>query len=164
MLPEIFTTMRKLFGTEPRDAAVMSRVAEEQRQRLERMAADPLRKSYGNRIEAGECWHDADIALNVDAAATNVCEHLRPVERLMRESGIDIRIATVQRISANCLVNFEKLERHLNLAPSVAYIEPHIIDRSMLDPRSAIIVCNQCESSIFAMHRDSATTATPWFP
>lgn len=107
MFPEFFTNMRNLFGTDAQDTAVMVRVAEEQRQRLELMAADPLRKPYVNRIQAGERWHDV---------------------------------------------------------PSVAYIEPHMPDRSMLDPRSAIIVCKQCDSSIFAVHSGSATTGTPRFP
>ena len=105
---------------------------------------------------------DAKVMARVNA--TNVCEHLRPIEQLMRASRIDLRIATEHRITVNCLINFEKLSHQLNLAESVTYIEPHIPDRSMLDPHSAIIVCSGCNSSIFAVHKDSATQNTPWFP
>ena len=164
MIPEFLRNLRELFGTEARDAAVMARVAEEQRKRLAAMATDPIRQPYVMRIEAGEHWQDADITFNIDPTATNVCEHLRPIEQLMRRSKIDLRIATVQRILANCLVNFDKLTLAMKFAPSVAYIEPHIPDRSMLDPHSAIIICKTCESGIFAVHADSATAATPWFP
>lgn len=161
---DFFNNIRDWFGTEARDAKVMARVAAERRQRLVKMAVDPVRRRYVERIERGEHWHDADITFNESPNVTNVCEHPRPIEQLMRASRIDLRIATEHRITANCLVNFEKLGHQLNLAESVTYIKPHIPDRSMLDPHSAIIVCSGCNASIFAVHSDSATQNTLSFP
>lgn len=69
-----------------------------------------------------------------------------------------------RRISTNCLVNLDKLAHQVNLAPPVAFLTPHMPDHSTLDPRSALIICDQCASSIFTEHSDSTTTETPRFP
>jgi len=164
MFSDLFNSIRFLMDTKAGDAKIMARVAEEQRRRLAAMALDPVRKKYVTRIEAGEHWHDEDITFNEDPNATSVCEHLRPIEQLMRANGIDLRLAGGLRINANCLVDFDKVKIHVSVPESVAYGEPHIPDRSMLDPRSAMIKCDRCTSIIFAVHRDTATPETPSFP
>lgn len=161
---ELLTSVRMLLNTEARDAKIQARVADEQRRRLAAMALDPVRRKYVARIEGGEHWHDEDITFNEDPNASSVCEHLRPIEQLMRVNGIDLRLAGGLRINANCLVDWEKVKLLVSVPESVGYGEPHIPDRSMLDPRSAIIMCDSCTSLIFAVHSDVATPKTPWFP
>ena len=76
MSSDILSSIRDLFGSEARDAKVMARVAEEKRQRLAAMAADPVRRRYVERIERGEHWHDEDITFNEHPprrASANTC-------------------------------------------------------------------------------------------
>ena len=159
-----FSGILDFFGTGARDAKVMARVAEEQRQRLAEMAADPVRRRYVERIVRGEHWSDADIAFNEDANATNVCEHLYPIERLMRITKFDLRYVYPLRISANCLVDQDGFDLAVRPPECVAYLEPHFMERSHLDPRSAMIMCRTCNSIIDVVHRDSANPDTPTFP
>lgn len=153
-----------IFFGKARDARVMARVAEEKRRRLADMANDPIRRKYVERIERGEYWSDEEIAFNEDVNAVGVCEHLHPIEQRMRAEGIDLRPVYPLRIRANCLVDPEKLGIKPPPVHGVAYVDVHIPDRSMLDPRSAMITCSICNSYIDVVHSDVATPDTPWFP
>ncbi|MEP6835297.1 MAG: hypothetical protein ABJB74_18070 [Gemmatimonas sp.] len=159
-----FGNLRDIFGNGGRDARVMARVALEKRKRLTEMADDPARRKYVERIERGEHWRDEEIAFNEDANATGVCEHLFPIEQLMRLNGIDLRPEYALVINANCLVNIEKLQLQIGIVEPIRYMEPHIPDRSMLDPRSAMFVCSRCVSTIRTVHLDSVKPDTPSFP
>ncbi|MEO7997892.1 MAG: hypothetical protein ABI852_10630 [Gemmatimonadaceae bacterium] len=153
-----------IFFGKARDAKIMARVAEEKRLRLAAMANDPVRRKYVERIQRGEYWSDEEIDFNEDPNASDVCEHLRPIEMLMREQKIDVRPVYPKRIRANCLVDPEKLGIGSPPVVGVAYLEVHVPDRSMLDPRSAMITCSICNSYIDVVHSDVATPDTPWFP
>ena len=141
-----------IFFGKARDARILARVAAEKRQRLAGMAADPLRRKYVERIARGEYWSDEEIAFNDDPAATGVCVHLRPIEQLMREQQIDIKPVYPLRIRANCLVDPVKLGIRPPPVVGVAYLHVHMPDRSMLDPRSAMIMCSICSSCIEVVH------------
>ena len=153
-----------IFFGKSRDARVMARVAEEKRVRLTEMAKDPVRRKYVERIERGEYWSDEEIEFNEDASVSGVCAHLRPIEQMMRAQAIDLRPVYPLRIRANCLVAPEKLGIGPLPVAGVAYVDVHLPDRSMLDPRSAMITCSICHSFIDVVHRDVATADTPWFP
>lgn len=153
-----------IFFGKARDAKIMARVAEEKRQRLAEMSNDPVRRKYVERIERGEYWSDEEIDFNEDPNASDLCEHLRPIEQLMRAEKVDVRPVYPKRIRANCLVDPVKLGIGPPPVVGVAYVEVHIPDRSMLDPRSAMITCSICNSYIDVVHSDVAAPDTPWFP
>lgn len=147
-----------------RDARVQARVAEQLRQRLDKMTRDPVRSKYVDRIRSGEHWPEEHILFNERERASGVCVHLLPVEQLMRDCGIDVRPGIPLQIEANCLVNEGAVRDILTLPDSVSYSEPHFPERSMHDPRSAMFFCSACASTIWCVHSDVAKSNTPWFP
>ncbi|MBC8086700.1 MAG: hypothetical protein H7Z40_05505 [Phycisphaerae bacterium] len=159
-----FFAILDVFTSEWRDKAVMARVHAERRARVAPMRNDPSRAKFVELILRGDTWPDADIAFNVNPAATFVCEHLRPVEQGLRAQGILMRLGAPLQLRAGCQVNADSLVRAFHLAGPVAYRELPFKDRSLLDPDIAVIECESCNSFIQVVHRDSAKPDTPWFP
>lgn len=164
MIPEWLDRIYEFVLPEIRDREIQARVWAEKRARMREMAKDPMRAPYIERLKRGEHWSDEQIEFNERGAPGSVCTHLFPIEQLMRAQKIDLRWQYGQRISADCLVDPEKLGIPRAPAEGVVYVEAHTPDRSMLDPRSAWIGCTLCDSTIGVVHADSATPSTPWFP
>ena len=137
---------------------------EERRRRLERLMADPVRRSYAERIERGEPWSDAQIEydLNTDCVAT--CEHLAPIERAMRAAGIHVRLQFDAKIDARCRIDADALRARFALSPGVDYAQPSPTGRGFEDPLPALIACAEHQSRIDVVHPADATTETPVFP
>ena len=101
-----------------------------------------------------------ELPLNRDA----LCVHLQPIERAMRGFGIHITQPQGRDPQAHCQIDGVELE--LVFGPTVAalYVERHDIDRSYLDPKTALLWCAACNSHLWVVHADAATETTPWFP
>lgn len=163
-MPSIWLTILSYLNGEARDAAFMRKLQAQRVERVRPMRSDPLRAKFVEPILRGDTWPDEEIAFNIDPTATYVCEHLRPIERRMREEGILMRFWGPGNLMAPVQVDPEKLKREIPLAPSVAYTEREFKDRSILDPDIAFIQCNVCNSWIEVVHADRAHPDTPWFP
>jgi hypothetical protein len=136
----------------------------ERRARLAKLRADPRRAKYAARIEGGDNWSDEQIAYDLDPAAVTTCAHLQPIERGMRASHIVIKPWAALMAHANCRVDEVALKARFAPAASVSYAEPHIYDRSLEDPPSALVACDACSSRIFVVHPSQADASTPMFP
>jgi hypothetical protein len=93
-----------------------------------------------------------------------LCAHLQPIETAMRGFGISITQPAGQDSQAHCQI--DRVELALVFGPTVAalYAERHDIDRSYLDPKTALFWCEACNSRLWVVHGDTATSQTPWFP
>ena len=99
-----------------------------------------------------------------DRTALATCEHLQPVERAMRDAGIDVRFSIPRRVDARCVVNDGQLQQHFALPPSVRYVESVADARSQYDPPTAAIVCVTCPSTIDVVLGELAPPNTRQFP
>jgi hypothetical protein len=147
-----------------REAKTRKFFAEQRRQRLARLAADPLRRKYVPRIERGESWSDEQIAYDLDPALTVTCPHLQQVEATMRSAGITVKRNAGAWIAADCVVDQSRLARHFTLAPSAIYREFELYDRSLEDPPRAQFWCSACNSTIDTVHPKVAPSGTRMFP
>jgi hypothetical protein len=93
-----------------------------------------------------------------------LCEHLLPVEQMLRNDGIEVTCKRWQDRTAVCQVDLPRLTQRFGPIIAALYAERHEIDRSYLDPKSALFWCAACGSQLRVVHRDSATESTPWFP
>lgn len=92
------------------------------------------------------------------------CRHLHPIEHAMRLDGLEMRRENVGRLNANCCIDFPKLDGIFGSAVAALYVERHEIDRSYLDPKSALFWCDACQCRLAVVHPEEAGPATPWFP
>lgn len=93
-----------------------------------------------------------------------ICIHLQPIERAMLGFGIPIAHQPGRDAQANCQVDRVELALVFDPTVSALYVERHDIDRSYLDPKSALFWCATCNSRLWVVHADAATANTPWFP
>jgi hypothetical protein len=136
----------------------------ERRARLQRLAADPVRRKYVELIERGESWSDEQIDYAEHPQRLATCVHLQPIEHELRATGIAVRLVQGSTVRARCCVNAAALSMRFALPDSVHYAEPTFGGRSYEDAPSAVIVCDQCRSTIDVVHRLVADPETPWFP
>lgn len=164
--PPAMVTTESLRSSIDREHLARSRRAgeDERRQRLARLAADPLRRKYVPLIERGQPWSDAQIDYDLDPARTATCIHLRPVESAMRQAGIGVRLGVGQRVDAACRIDRVALMRDFRLGSFANYSEIPQFDRSFEDPPQAQIWCSACRSAIGVLHPDTAAAGTPVFP
>lgn len=87
------------------------------------------------------------------------CHHLQPVEKAMREAGIETRLLYGTVIQARCTVD----ESRLSLEPPVVFYGDVPGDRPG-EPPSAHFSCPEHSSAISVDHRDSAQPSLPVFP
>ncbi|MDR3376062.1 MAG: hypothetical protein P4L98_20250 [Ancalomicrobiaceae bacterium] len=126
--------------------------ADERRLRLGIMAADPERRQYAARIEAGEGWSDDRIAYHQDPGRTATCTHLQPIERAMRAAGLDLRLDRDLTVIAPCTINEARLREFYQPGPTVHYGAIPDSGRSYEDPPSAALKCDACKSLIYVIH------------
>ena len=93
-----------------------------------------------------------------------LCEHLLPVEQMLLKDGVQVTHKPWQDRTALCQVDLLRLTQRFGPIIAALYSERHEIDRSYLDPKSALFWCAACDSALSVVHRDSATETTPWFP
>jgi hypothetical protein len=136
----------------------------ERQQFLAELDADPVRRPYLALIKRGEHWSADRIAYDLESAASATCDHLRPIERAMREAGIRVRLQSIAAVHAACVIDAQALAQKFDLPLSVAYAEPQQYDRSMEDPPSAWFVCSECRSRIDVVHHMAAASDTPTWP
>jgi hypothetical protein len=138
--------------------------AEERRQRLFRLAADPATRKYVALIENGQAWSDEQIVYNEDRAKTVTCTHLAPIERAMRGAGIDVRLTYGANATSFCLIDEAELAQKFGALAPARYVEYISGDRSLEDPPNAALTCSVCNSTIRVLHRVEANLQTPLFP
>jgi immunity protein 63 of polymorphic toxin system len=136
----------------------------ERRARLAVLAADPVRRKYVERIQRGESWSDEQIEYAEHPQRLATCVHLQPIEHELRATGIPVRLVHGSKVSARCCVEPTALAAQFALPDSVHYAEPTFGGRSYEDAPSAVIVCDQCHSTIHVVHRLVADADTAWFP
>jgi hypothetical protein len=132
--------------------------------RLQVLAADPVRRKYVELIHRGESWSDEQIDYAEHPQRLATCVHLQPIEHELRATGIVVRLVQGSTVRARCCVNAAALSTQFALPDSVHYSEPTFGGRSYEDAPSAMIVCDQCRSTIDVVHRLVADPDTPWFP
>ena len=93
-----------------------------------------------------------------------LCEHLLPVEQMLLNDGVQVTHKLWQDRTALCQVDLPRLTQRFGPIIAALYAERHEIDRSYLDPKSALFWCGTCRSQLRVVHSDSATESTPWFP
>lgn len=93
-----------------------------------------------------------------------LCAHLLPVEKLLLSEGIQLTHKPFQDTTALCQVDLLRLAQQFGPNIAALYAERHEIDRSYLDPKSALFWCAACSSQLRVVHSDAATETTPWFP
>jgi len=147
-----------------REAKTRKFFAEERRQRLMRLAADPVRRKYVPLIERGESWSDEQIAYDLDPARTVTCVHLNPVERAMRVAGIAVKRDAGAWVNAACVIDEERLKQRFPLAPCASYRKIVAYDRSVEDPPRAQFWCAACNSTIDTVHPTVAPSGLRMFP
>jgi hypothetical protein len=136
----------------------------ERRARLEMLATDPVRRKYVELMQRGESWSDEQIDYAEHPQRLVTCVHLQPIEHELRATGIAVRLLQGSTIRARCCVDPAALSTQFALPDSVHYAEPMLGGRSYEDAPSAVIVCDQCRSTIDVVHRLVADPETPWFP
>jgi hypothetical protein len=93
-----------------------------QRERIERLAADPATADYARRIEAGESWSDEQIAYDRDPTMLCSCPHLQPIEADLRRGGYRMRLGLNHYVEADCFFDPSALQRRYDLAPPAEYL------------------------------------------
>jgi hypothetical protein len=142
--------------------------AEGRRKRLEALAADPVKRKYVERIERGEAWVDEQIEYDLDPSRLATCVHLQPIERAMRDAGIEVLLEVLPsdstRVSARCRVNADAINDQFSPPPFVEYTTPIPRGRAFEETLPAMLMCGQCRSVISVIHRLDAKPETPIFP
>jgi hypothetical protein len=93
-----------------------------------------------------------------------LCVHLQPIESAMRAFGINTSQSRGYGPQANCQIDRAALQREFGPTVAALYVERHDIDRSYLDPKTALLYCATCNSQLWVAHADAAIETTPWFP
>ena len=115
-------------------------------------------------VKRSEHWSKAKIEYQDDPSALATCVHLRVVERNMRDSGIDVRLDYGMHSKALCRIDHAAFARLFGGDIAALYEERHEIDRSYLDPKSALFWCPTCQSRLTVVHPEAANAHTRWFP
>jgi hypothetical protein len=136
----------------------------ERRRRITELATDPARRKYAEQIEAGQSWNDAQIAYDIDAGATATCRHLKPIEAAMRQCGVEMKLQTDTRVSAECRIDEPALKARFQPARSVHYAEAYMGGRAAEDDPVAFLRCEACESIIATIHPDVLRSGGSVFP
>jgi hypothetical protein len=108
--------------------------------------------------------YEASIAPALPLGSNAICIHLQPIEHAIRAVGIGISQPLGRDVQAYCLV--DRVELSFAFGPTIAalYVERHDIDRSYLDPKTALFWCAACNARLWVVHAEAATQQTPWFP
>ena len=134
-------------------------------------------RGRGAKAVVGSAYRPDDsaerISYEVNSSKTATCEHLVPMERAMRRSGMDVRLLPKSEfgsvISAACRINAAGLRRAFSLPEFVFYEERYHPERWQFDNPRADVICGKCRevnrrSGIEVLHPDLCRADTPWFP
>jgi hypothetical protein len=139
--------------------------AEARIRRVAELAADPNRAKYASLVEKGEHWSDENIAYFENPGRAATCNHLEPIERAIREAGIQVRLHSAQNVLAKCRIVVAELERNFCASPPVRYAEFYQGDRYEFEHPTAFLICDEHKSIIHTLHPDEAeATDAPEFP
>ena len=81
----------------------------------------------------------------------------------MRSSGILVR-RQYGHLEALCRIDLPRLAQRCGPEAHALYVERHDIDRSALDPKTALFWCGRCQSRLYVIHQEQALAHTPCFP
>ena len=124
----------------------------------------PVSSEPAAPVKRSEHWSKAQIEYQEDPTALVTCAHLRVVERKMRDTGIDVRLDYAVHAKALCRIDHAAFARIFGDETAALYEERHEIDRSYLDPKSAMFWCPTCQSRLTVIHPETANAHTRWFP
>lgn len=130
--------------------------------RVAALSADPVKAKYIDRVKGGEHITDAQIAYWEDPNAVHTCEHLQPLERALRNAGIQPKPVDTQlfrNVQANFAPNQAKLKAAGFLNPPVTF---EVIAGTSRDPSFVMVRCVPCRSAICGAV--AATAQNPEFP
>ena len=130
---------------------------------LTKIAVDPQRQRYYAMIQAGDVfWTPDRVEYDLDPHASACCKHLAPIERDMREAGIDVKLRGSAYVIADCLIEAQRLKQSFRFMEPATYQEFMMCDRGAEDP-VAQLVCD-CRSAITVLHPQQARAGAPVFP
>lgn len=151
------------FKTALRNARASSRSMAEHKAWLARIAADPQRRRYYDMIQAGDLfWTPDRVEYDLDPHTTACCKHLAPIERDLRDAGIDVKLSGYEYVLADCRIDPERLKRRYRFMEPATYQEYVMNDRGADHP-VAQLVC-ECRSGITVLHPQQARDGAPVFP
>lgn len=85
-------------------------------------------------------------------ARDKLCCHPQRVEKMLRNDGVQITHKPWQDVCALCQVDRDRLAQIFGPAVVALYAERHDIDRSYLDPKSALCWCAACSLQLRMRH------------
>jgi hypothetical protein len=129
-----------------------------------RAALKVMLSNYVALIERGEYWPEERIAYNEDVTRAVTCTHLQPVERAMRDAGIEARLQARVEVKAACRISRAAFDQAFGTSVSARYVEWRDTDRHSDGPYVASLWCQPCAPNIFVGHPQEAQSQTPWFP
>ena len=97
------------------------------------------------------------------APGPGLCPHLQPIEQAMRMSGVAVRLQ-YGHLEAHCRIDLPRFGQRFGPSMANLYVERHEIDRSVLDPKTALFWCAACASRLYVVHPEQALVQTPCFP
>jgi len=115
-------------------------------------------------MTAGQFWSDAQIAYDREPRRTETCAHLAPIERAMREAGLEVRYLADRCVTAACRIDEVGLAARFDLDPCVAYVEFFRGDRAPEGLPAAHLACSRDRSVIQSLHPLEAKPGAVWFP
>ena len=132
--------------------------------RMNALHSGPFGRNPAASVELSEHMSKAQLDYQHDPTALVTCSHLRSIERSMRDSGVAVSLDYSVHAKAQCRINHLGFTRVFGAAIAALYEERHEIDRSYLDPKSAMFWCPECQSRLTVIHPETAHAQTRWFP
>ncbi len=125
---------------------------------------DPRRRKYVPKVEQGEEWSNEEIDYRENPNHLATCQHLQPIERAMRDAGVELRRRLGAAVQAECVVDPALWQRRYPGVGPVRYVEIPVRDLPPWDRGlMAKLFCDDCVSSILVQHPKDHS-AVPWFP
>jgi hypothetical protein len=133
--------------------------------RVAELASNPATAKYAPLVERGEEWWDENIAYFENPDATLTCEHLQPIERAMRATGVSLRRLEDNHALADCRIDESAPLSRFEAGPPVRYSEFYAGERSEHDHPMAFLTCDVHKSHISTKHpEEGGARSAPWFP
>jgi len=136
----------------------------ERRARIETLSADPALQPYAARIADGEAWSDDQIAYHRNPQALATCRHMAPIERAMRDGGLDVRLAVPPQVRSPCRIEEKTLWAQFPPGGRLSYVERFLGGRAPEDDPEAFIICSACHATIDVVHPYAVRGEILWFP
>jgi len=143
--------------------------------RIAELKADPRKQRYVALMEEKlEWWFDPQIEYYENRNALASCPHLQPMERGMREAGVEMKLMLgywngvnfeqTGIVHADCRINEAAVKRVYSPPECVQHVAGFMPERSAVDNPWAKLTCSVCKSTIDLVHPEWPERGTLWFP